>query len=228
MGIHERKEREKEQRRHQIILTAEELFLKNGVDHTTMDQIANVCEISRGTLYLYFKSKEELVHALILHSLSILFDSIKERVDVEESAEKQLEDFARAYLDFFKNYRNHFVFIANFHDHDETTYCKEYNSISIMQKNEELWRFTMQLFQKGKDQGYFKDDINPLELALIFWSASNGVLLLIDHIMTVHNGTPPYPDLECVTDDLNEEFSQIDYQRLINKMWDMLIFSIRK
>ena len=60
MGIAERKQREKEQRRQHILQVAETIFLEKGINSSTMDEIAAVCELSKGTLYLYFKSKEEL------------------------------------------------------------------------------------------------------------------------------------------------------------------------
>ncbi len=227
MGIIERKEREREQRRQQIILTAEKLFLKNGVGHTTMDQIASECESRRGTLYLYFKSKEELIRALLLHSISILGDMVMKSVDEASPVEKQLNDFASAYLGFFNNYRSHFVFLSKYFS-TEDSHSAENISEGIAEKNEEIWRFTTKLFQTGIDSGYFKDDINPLELAMLFWSASNGVLMLIDHISNVHDGK-----LFCLNGSpdntgLSRDSQQIDYKNLIVRLWDLLTYSIRK
>ena len=59
MGIAERKEREKLQRRKDIIDAAEKVFFYRGFESATMDEIAEKVELSKGTLYLYFKSKEE-------------------------------------------------------------------------------------------------------------------------------------------------------------------------
>ncbi|MFX1452616.1 MAG: TetR/AcrR family transcriptional regulator, partial [Promethearchaeota archaeon] len=53
-----RREREKEQRREDIIDAAEKLFLTQGFENTTMKQIANEAEYSKGTLYNYYKSKD--------------------------------------------------------------------------------------------------------------------------------------------------------------------------
>ena len=60
MGISERKEREKEQRRKDIIDSAEKVFFEKGLNNSTMDEVAKQAELSKGTLYLYFKSKEEI------------------------------------------------------------------------------------------------------------------------------------------------------------------------
>jgi len=65
MGINERREREKEVRRDAILDAAENIFFSKGVDSSSMDEIASRAELSKGTLYLYFKNKDELYHGII-------------------------------------------------------------------------------------------------------------------------------------------------------------------
>ncbi|MBD3290820.1 TetR family transcriptional regulator, partial [candidate division KSB1 bacterium] len=72
MGIIERREREKEQRRNDIIDAAERVIFSKGRATSTMDDVAEEAELSKGTLYLYFKSKEELYLAIHLRGLGIL------------------------------------------------------------------------------------------------------------------------------------------------------------
>jgi len=55
MGIKERKEREKERRRQQIIIAAKRIFSAKGFNKATMEDIAKEAEISPGTIYIYFK-----------------------------------------------------------------------------------------------------------------------------------------------------------------------------
>lgn len=72
MGIRERKEREKERRRQQIIVAAKRVFTSKGFNKATMEDIAQEAELSPGTLYLYFKNKEELYASLSLRILQYL------------------------------------------------------------------------------------------------------------------------------------------------------------
>ncbi|BDZ69820.1 helix-turn-helix domain-containing protein [Methanobacterium petrolearium] len=60
MSIRDRREREKEQRRNDIINAAEKLFFAKGYDDVSMNDIATEVELSKATLYLYFDNKEEL------------------------------------------------------------------------------------------------------------------------------------------------------------------------
>ncbi len=66
MSKNSRKERERENRRMEIVEAAERLFFANGFEGTTMDEIAKQAEFSKMTLYAYFKSKEELYHVVFV------------------------------------------------------------------------------------------------------------------------------------------------------------------
>jgi AcrR family transcriptional regulator len=72
MGIHERKERERERRRQQIMVAAKRVFSQKGFNKSTMEDIAREAELSPGTLYLYFKNKDELYASLSLRILQYL------------------------------------------------------------------------------------------------------------------------------------------------------------
>jgi AcrR family transcriptional regulator len=53
-----------QQRRDELMSAAQQLFLRQGVGSTTIDQIAAGAEVAKGTFYLYFSSKEDLLAAL--------------------------------------------------------------------------------------------------------------------------------------------------------------------
>ena len=80
MGIQERKEREKERRRQQIIVAAKRVFSGKGFNKATMEDIAKEAELSPGTIYIYFKNKDELYASLslrILKHLNIRLEHVK-------------------------------------------------------------------------------------------------------------------------------------------------------
>lgn len=65
MGVAERRQREKESRTESIKKNAAKLFARKGFHNVSMAEIAEAAEVSKGTLYIYFKSKEELYFSLI-------------------------------------------------------------------------------------------------------------------------------------------------------------------
>ena len=54
-----------EERKDQILNAAEEVFNQKGLDNARMDDIAEETGLSKGTLYLYFKSKDDLIAAIL-------------------------------------------------------------------------------------------------------------------------------------------------------------------
>ena len=72
MGIKERKAREREMRRQQIMVAAKRVFTQRGYEKSTMEDIAREAELSPGTIYLYFKSKDELYASLCLRVLRFI------------------------------------------------------------------------------------------------------------------------------------------------------------
>lgn len=59
-----------------ILKTALQLFSTQGISSTSMQEIAEVCEMSKGSLYLHFKSKEELEESIYLYCYQLVLDSV--------------------------------------------------------------------------------------------------------------------------------------------------------
>lgn len=59
-----------------ILKTALQLFSTQGISSTSMQEIAEVCEMSKGSLYLHFKSKDELEESIYLYCFQLIRDSI--------------------------------------------------------------------------------------------------------------------------------------------------------
>lgn len=65
MSVEERRQKEKEQRRRTILAAAERLFAGDGFHNTTIEQVAADIDLSKGTIYLYFQSKEDLFFSIL-------------------------------------------------------------------------------------------------------------------------------------------------------------------
>ncbi len=103
MAIEDRKQREKEQMKRLILDAALEIFLAKGYYQTSMRNIADKIEYSPGTLYLYFKEKDEIFLALHNEAFGKLFSLFEPLFLVEEPFER-LKAMGKLYMDFaFKN-----------------------------------------------------------------------------------------------------------------------------
>ena len=98
-----RRQREREERYQTILKAAETLFVKEGYHQTSINKIADLAEISVGTVYFYFKNKEDLLLQL-LDGISYLFRS---RIGAEfRNSESTLEGFMAAGHMFFDEFCN--------------------------------------------------------------------------------------------------------------------------
>ncbi len=176
MGIQERKEREKERRRQQIIVAAKRVFSEKGFNKATMEDIAHEAELSPGTLYLYFKNKEELYASLSLRILQYLHIRV-EHVNKEELApEQKMDALIEAMYDVYAF--DPLILINMFHLQSSETLKNL--SPKLMSEIEELSRKSIGaialIFEEGIDADLFIDR-HPVAMADIFWALFSGVIL---------------------------------------------------
>lgn len=174
MGIPERKEREREQRRNDIIDAAERVFFNRGISNATMDDVAEEAELSKGTLYLYFLSKEDLHFAICLRGLDIMAVELEKAYDEKLTGAENALGIARAYLEFVDQYPDYFNAIMSFESSSLEKVDPAYHD-HILKPDSPLMVF-VKVIEKGKKDGTIRQDIQPKELAVLLWSQVNGVL----------------------------------------------------
>ena len=177
MGIQERKEREKERRRQQIIIAAKRVFSEKGFNKATMEDIAKEAELSPGTLYLYFKNKEELYASLSLRILQYLHIRVT-HVNKETGLlpDQKVSALMEAMYDVYDF--DPLTIINMFHLQSSETLKNL--SESLLEEIKELSQKSIgaiaKIFEEGMEQGIYIDH-HPVALADIFWSMFSGVVL---------------------------------------------------
>lgn len=85
-----------------LVDVARQLFAKNGLENTTMNDIAIASGKGRRTLYTYFKNKEEIYHAVIQSELERLSDRLKEVAESNLDPEQKVVQLIYTHLDLIK------------------------------------------------------------------------------------------------------------------------------
>jgi len=113
MGIGERKQREKEKMQEQILKAAMQLFISEGIENVTIRMIAEKIEYSPATIYLYFKDKGEILHALHTQGFEKLY-ALQCRLDNEKNPLVKLQKMGKLYMKFALENPDHYdlMFIA--------------------------------------------------------------------------------------------------------------------
>jgi len=180
MGIQERKEREKGLRKEAIIDAAEKVFLKKGLQATTMDDIAEVAELSKGTLYLYYKSKEDLYLTVAMRGEDIMLEMFQKAVSTGEPTLKLIANLGEAYYEFFKRHRDYFRmfwFIESPQFHKQVS--REMLE-ACAQNDRRIWKVVVDLLQRGVDEGLLEPDLDPTQAGIILWSSGNSFMRQMD------------------------------------------------
>ena len=86
-------------KRQQILAGAEDVFLKLGFDAASMDAVAKAAGVSKGTLYVYFKNKQDLFQTLILEKRRHTAERMLDCFDSDDPPEVLLSRFAHRMME---------------------------------------------------------------------------------------------------------------------------------
>ncbi len=177
MGVVERKEREKKARRQAILDAARECFFRDGFEATTISQIAETVELSTGTLYLYFKNKEEIYVSILEEGLDILYALMKGSERPNALARELLVAYCEAYYRFYIDYGQYFDVMFFLRRPDKKILLEGDLKAKLEQKSLECLGLLESAVKKGIVEGDFRV-VSPYEASRVLWGTMNGLMLL--------------------------------------------------
>jgi len=194
MGIAERKAREKQIRHQQILGAAYEVFNQVGFFAATMDQIAERAELAKGTIYIYFKSKEEVYFSLLLNGQDILINMLTDLQKRKPPPDRLLEETAKTLFRFYKEHTSYFrIFMVMQHEDMQAKLSPELSQQLNEQATTILNLLTTQV-QKAIDNGSLSS-VNPWHVANILWGSFTGITQLAITREQLKVGTMDIDDL---------------------------------
>ena len=177
-----RREREKAHRRDEILNAAREVFFTRGIRSATVEDVAAQAQVSKGTVYLYFDSKETILAHLLLEGLDVLVNHLEAAFAPTESlpAPTRIRRLADAYLKFYQNYPSYFNLIAAIDrgGFQEAIAPDLYGQVFTRSLRGLEW--LVRAVEQGCAEGVFETD-DARQAASMVWAALNGVLVLLDH-----------------------------------------------
>ena len=182
LGLEERRNREKERRRETILKAARRDFMKKGFKAVTVDSIAQRAQLSKGAIYLYFKSKEEIYAQVLIRDIEKFHDHVADIFHGGDSASEVLIRFARIYTDFFLNERELFRILMAFMVQPNSLNISEQINDHIIRNTNKTIGVIERIFQYGIERDEFPGcrDIRQCRNAL--WGLLNGIIAL--HLFT--------------------------------------------
>lgn len=191
----ERRKREKEQRRQHFIDVAEQAFLEQGYDATSIEEIAHRAEFSKRAVYLYFRNKRSLFQAVVLRGLTRLNEALRGAGIDSDSGLEALQALARAYYRFFREDRAVFDLLLDYEMRDyhfgrRISELGEYER-HCQEMNDRNTRIVHEAVERAIAEGADPGSLDAAQVTLILWAQVIGILQLIarrEHILETAYG----------------------------------------
>jgi len=158
-----RREREFWAHREEILLAAQKVFAAKGFFPTTMSDIAREAEFGTGTLYKYFKSKEELYFTLVDEKVEEINRVVKAELSQKTSSVERIKKALELQFDFFERNRDFFRIYTSERSRFEWTVKDELGK-GIHEKMIAYINLLTEVMEQGIEEGEFKR-LNPTDMA---------------------------------------------------------------
>lgn len=204
VGTTERRKRERARRRERIVDAAQDVFFSKGPAVATMDDVASRAELSKGTLYLYFGSRDELYLAIGTRALQMLQTRLEEGSGEAGSGLERLRRLAATHRRFAVEHPDHFQTLvawmsSGFHADAASPSYAQYQ-----QAARDVLQLALDAIETGKRDGSLRADLDATSLALHFWGGSMGVQMLYSARDEVSRRLPVPANLESLVATFHE------------------------
>lgn len=173
MKTTEKKERHKEELKRDILVAAKQLFNEKGYEATSIRAIAEKIDYSPATIYLYYKDKNEIIHALHQEGFKLLVSHFKV-YEVIENPFERLKAMGRAYIQFATQnpdlYRLIFVMTEPL-QHVESCGLVDWN------EGDRAFDILVKTVSDCQSAGYFKG-METGRVSFVIWSTMHGLCTL--------------------------------------------------
>ncbi len=184
-----RREREKLRQRQEILASAIELFSEKGYHNVSMHEIAEKAEFAIGTLYKFFKNKEDLYKALILGQAEKFHDALTKAIEEPDDEIEKLRNYVRAKGAVFR--ANVSIVRLYFAETGGASFNVMAGLDSEIRKRYGRFLQTLgSIFESGIKRKRFKKIADPYHLAVALDSLTNAFLFLWLEAPDRH----PYPE----------------------------------
>lgn len=176
MGISDRRQREKEQRKTEIIDAAERLFFSRRYEDVAMDDIAREVELNKATIYLYFQNKEALFATIVLRGVRILTEKYTECMDKQVPGVVKVALMGQAYYQFSQD---HPEYLRLIHFYGSERFSKENPYTAEIGKGYGTCRLILaDAIREGIDDGTIRADLDPFLTSMYLMISFMGILSL--------------------------------------------------
>ena len=153
-------------KREAILRAAIKVFAGKGYFNSKVADIAKEAGIADGTVYLYFKSKDEILHSFFDRAMEDFIAEGKKQLAKIESAEEKLRRIAQLHLERLGADRD-LAIVFQVELRGSTKFMQEFSAAGFA----EYLLIIQQTIEEGQQKGVFRKDLKPVVCAKILYGA---------------------------------------------------------
>jgi AcrR family transcriptional regulator len=153
-------------KREAILRAATRVFAHNGYFNSKVADIAREAGVADGTVYLYFKSKEEILHSIFDRSVDEALDAARKQIALVADPREKLRQLARLHLERLGADRDLAV-VFQVELRGSTKFMEEFSAAGFA----EYLSLIRSTFEEGQRAGVFRADLNAKVVAKILFGA---------------------------------------------------------
>jgi AcrR family transcriptional regulator len=199
MSTKERKLKEKENRKEVILKAAENVMTQHGLYGLSIEAIAEETQLAKGTIYLYFKSKEEILSSLTIKARNKLFHEFELIEQQSGTAFEKLIQMIRMNYNFYKKFPLYYDLVSLYEANHKAVETEE-----MYKSSQNITNLVNRIATTAQLEGSLNAAINPLHLTMSLWGMTVGMLQLLKV-----RGTFMEENLAITEDDLIENYITI-------------------
>ena len=145
----------------------------------TMDDVARTAELSKGTLYLYFKRKAELYLGIAYRAMTLLKQMFETAVASAVTGLEKVRAIGGAHYRYSRHYPNYFNMVVHYEasQMDQSSY--ENSLLQCHQLGKEVMDVVNDAVLAGIEDGTIRSDLDPLRTAYLLRGMSAGIIQTI-------------------------------------------------
>lgn len=174
MSTQQRKALEKEVRRQAILDAAESLMTESGVFSLNIDAVAARTQLAKGTIYLYFKNKEEILAALTVKARQLLLDEYNRMIADSPDPLSAIKGIVLTNYAFYRKNALHYDLVSLYEANNTLTETDE-----LHRTTHDIWAVVIRLIDAAKAAGQLRADLDTLTVSMCLWGMTTGILQLI-------------------------------------------------
>lgn len=160
-----------EGKRRRILDAALKVFARDGYYNAKVSEIAKLAGVAHGTIYLYFKNKEDLLISIFKELVGELLEHVKAEVERVSSPKEKLRRLIELQMKLAQEYRELSELILI--ELRQSSKFLRSDAINII---EEYIRLIEGILRRGMEEGEFRGDLDPTVVATLIYSSFEGMI----------------------------------------------------